>query len=202
MKALGENMRHIRKIKGLTQEELAKKAGLSTMSIRRYENGERIITEKALYRIANALEVQMYDFSSENDAIDTDQFPWWPLRPPRIMTEKIKTIHIPMPEYPLSLPTKEQVDRMTQPELEYYHLRLLADDAPDELRKRYIDNYDRLNKLGQVEAVIRTKELTRLHEYTGRDIRAETAPQSPPAPQEGQSTTPPPDAPETPPGGE
>lgn len=48
-------IRQQRKLKGFTQEELAKAAGLSTMSIRRYENGERIIPYMALNRIADAL---------------------------------------------------------------------------------------------------------------------------------------------------
>lgn len=67
MKTLGENIRHIRKIRGLTQENLARKAGLSTMSIRRYENGERVLTEKVLVNIANALDVSSsYLFGWEN----------------------------------------------------------------------------------------------------------------------------------------
>ena len=61
MKLLGENIRHVRKIKGLTQEELAKKAGMSTMSIRRYENGERIIKLGALKRIAAALNTPIHN---------------------------------------------------------------------------------------------------------------------------------------------
>ena len=42
IKAIGEKIKQYRKLKGLTQEELAKNSGLSTMSIRRYESGERI----------------------------------------------------------------------------------------------------------------------------------------------------------------
>ena len=59
MEMLGENIRHLRKVRGMTQEELAKKAGLSTMSIRRYESGERIVTEKAMVQIATALDVDV-----------------------------------------------------------------------------------------------------------------------------------------------
>ena len=52
IKAIGEKIKQYRKLKGLTQEELAKKAKLSTMSVRRYENGDRIATEKVLANIA------------------------------------------------------------------------------------------------------------------------------------------------------
>ena len=81
MKMLGENIRHIRKIKSMTQEELAQKAGMSTMSIRRYENGERIITEETLNAIANALGTQTYIFFPEFEP-DNEMFNWrWPVPP-------------------------------------------------------------------------------------------------------------------------
>ena len=63
MKIVGENIRQHRKIKGLTQEELAKAASLSTMSIRRYESGERIAPQKALIAIAKALGVHLRDLA-------------------------------------------------------------------------------------------------------------------------------------------
>lgn len=49
-------IRDIRKFKGITQEELAELTGLSSMSIRRYENGERTPNENTLRKIAMALE--------------------------------------------------------------------------------------------------------------------------------------------------
>lgn len=63
-------MRQLRKIKGLTQEELAKKAGLSTMSIRRYESGQRIITAETLHRIADALGVHIFDIVLDENIED------------------------------------------------------------------------------------------------------------------------------------
>lgn len=56
-KAIGTRIRQRRKVEGLTQEELAQKAGLSTMSIRRYEAGERIIPKEAIQSIATSLGV-------------------------------------------------------------------------------------------------------------------------------------------------
>lgn len=177
---IGERIQEARKQAGLKQSELAEKLGIATITIGQYERDKRQPRLEQLEAIAKALGVST-----------------------AYLTGEIKTIHIPMPEYPLPLdtPTADQIRKMTRPEQEYYLLRLLADTAPDELKKRYLDNYNALNKLGQVEAVIRTKELTRLCEYTAHDIRAEPAPQSPPAPTEGKDTTPPPDAPETPPEG-
>lgn len=57
IKAIGEKIKQRRKMEGLTQEELGKKVGLSTMSIRRYENGDRIAPKETLQAIATALKI-------------------------------------------------------------------------------------------------------------------------------------------------
>lgn len=54
---VGERIRRARKLAGLTQAELAALAGLSTMSIRRYENGDRVVSLSKLKSIAQALKV-------------------------------------------------------------------------------------------------------------------------------------------------
>lgn len=64
-KMIGEKIRQHRKEKGLTQKELADKAGLSTMSIRRYENGDRVAPEKILKDIAAGLELPETFFLDE-----------------------------------------------------------------------------------------------------------------------------------------
>lgn len=74
-----------------------------------------------------------------------------------------------------------------------------ADEDRDvrELQRLLIHSFSKLNMDGKHEAVKRTDELSCVPRY-----RAETAPQSPPAPPEGQSTAPAPDAPERPAEGE
>lgn len=64
MKIIGEQIRQHRKVKGLTQEELAKASDLSTMSIRRYESGDRIAPQEALTKIAKALGVHLRDLAN------------------------------------------------------------------------------------------------------------------------------------------
>lgn len=59
MSSIGENIKKIRKMKKLTQEQLATRSGLSTMSIRRYESNERIPTLESVRKIASVLEVYM-----------------------------------------------------------------------------------------------------------------------------------------------
>lgn len=63
-KTVGNQIRQCRKMKGLTQEELAKETGLSTMSIRRYESGQRIAPQKTLIKIAKALDIHLRDLSA------------------------------------------------------------------------------------------------------------------------------------------
>lgn len=178
---IGERIKEARKRAGMKQSDLAEKIGVAIITIGQYERDKRQPRLEQLEAIATALGTETWELMGYDGAI-----------------------RIPVPEYPSPIPTKEQVDQMTQSELEYYYLRMLADDAPDELRKRYIDNYNELNKLGQVEAVRRTKELTQLQEYTEADPRATTPrlvyfayTDAHTPPPEGPSTAPPPDTPET-----
>ncbi|GLB33026.1 hypothetical protein LAD12857_49490 [Lacrimispora amygdalina] len=59
----GEKIQELRKEKGLTQAELAKKAGLSEISIRKYEKGDRKPKIETLRCIAGALEIPLSEFS-------------------------------------------------------------------------------------------------------------------------------------------
>lgn len=73
IKAIGEKIKQYRKLKGLTQEELAKNSGLSTMSIRRYESGERIAPQETLLKIAKALGVHLRDLADNSWLEEFDQ---------------------------------------------------------------------------------------------------------------------------------
>lgn len=56
---ISERIKSMRKEQKLTQEELSKKAGISTMSVRRYENGERSPDLSVIKKIADALDVSV-----------------------------------------------------------------------------------------------------------------------------------------------
>lgn len=60
--AKNSNIQRVRKEKGFTQAELAEKAGLSEISIRKYENGDRKPKIETLQRIASALDVGLDAF--------------------------------------------------------------------------------------------------------------------------------------------
>lgn len=135
-----------RKAAKITQDELAKVLNVNRATLSRYESGAIDPPASQLQAIADALGVSMSYLTGE------------PIR-----------LNISMPDYPIRLPTREEIARMAPAEQKYYYLRLLADTAPDTLKKKLIDCYDKLNKLGQVEVVRRTQELTGLPQYTEPD---------------------------------
>lgn len=55
-KEVGKRIRKMRKLKGMTQEQLAKETGLSVMSIRRYESAERSPSMSVYKKIADVLD--------------------------------------------------------------------------------------------------------------------------------------------------
>ena len=70
MYGIGDIIRKKRKEKKLTQAQLAANAGLSTMSLHRYENGSRIPPIDTLSKIAAALDMQTDDFIGEKAAAE------------------------------------------------------------------------------------------------------------------------------------
>ena len=67
---VGENIRKLRKEKGLTQQELADKCGLSKNGLWNYENENREPTIKTLENISKALNVTVNDLISGNVTTD------------------------------------------------------------------------------------------------------------------------------------
>ena len=65
---IGRCIRQYRKIAGLTQEELAQKVGISTMSVRRYESGHRIAPREIIQVIADVLSVDFYSLVNWDQA--------------------------------------------------------------------------------------------------------------------------------------
>lgn len=144
--SIGERIKLCRKQQGMTQAALALALGISPVNISQIETGRRSPTIDTVKVIADALGVSISDLTGE------------PIR-----------LDFPMPDYPARIPTKDEIERMSPMEQEYYYLRLLADTAPDQLKRQLTDSYDKLNKLGQVEAVRRTAELSENPKYTEPD---------------------------------
>lgn len=64
---LSENLRALRKEKGLSQVELAKLAGLSNVYISEIERGESFPSDEVLNRLAAALETAPTELLFDND---------------------------------------------------------------------------------------------------------------------------------------
>ncbi len=65
----GNKVRKARKLKGLSQEQLAHKANLHRTYIGMIERAEKNITLLNIEKIANALEVEIIDLLINNDKI-------------------------------------------------------------------------------------------------------------------------------------
>lgn len=133
----GENIRVVRRQRGITQEELAKMTGLSTMSIRRYESGERIVTDETLIKIGNALQIEWQKLKGLVCwGFDGDGFQVW--APPESETELNQIFADNISKHRSS--RKKASDRINAA-------------------------LDKLNLTGQEKAVERVEELTEISRY-------------------------------------
>jgi transcriptional regulator with XRE-family HTH domain len=99
----------LRKEKGLTQAELAKKANLSEISIRKYENGSRKPKIETLRSIANALDVPLYELT-DWEQYTTEEF------------QKDFTVSIGQHDELLILTKQEAQEKIDKELLGYVHL--------------------------------------------------------------------------------
>jgi transcriptional regulator with XRE-family HTH domain len=56
---LGQNLRHLRERRGLTQAELGTRAGMAAASVSHFETGQRLPSLDSLVKLADALEVSV-----------------------------------------------------------------------------------------------------------------------------------------------
>lgn len=151
-KAIGERVRQQRKIKGLTQEQLAKTANLSVMSVRRYESGERLATEDALRSMTPAL------------GVSVDYLLGWATEKV-IIPERLKIIEI---NDPTAKDVRYEIEATDQ---EAYDIGLkMFEDAGAPVENltpeaRIAAALAKLNRSGQQKAVERVEELTEVSKY-------------------------------------
>ncbi|MEI2358831.1 helix-turn-helix domain-containing protein [Mesobacillus zeae] len=74
VKMVGLNIREIRKLKNLTQEQLAEKSGLQTSFLAGVERGVRNITLDTLDKILNGLEVDAKTVINFNNLVPDEDF--------------------------------------------------------------------------------------------------------------------------------
>ena len=71
---IGDSIKYYRKLKNLTQKDLAEKLNLSTSLIQKYENGERKLKIDTLKQIIDVLDTPLSVFLNETDDCPIDNF--------------------------------------------------------------------------------------------------------------------------------
>lgn len=69
-RSIAERVKLLRKELGLTQEEIAKRLGVSRATVSQMENGERKITAEELYKLANILNVTADEILDNKESIE------------------------------------------------------------------------------------------------------------------------------------
>lgn len=197
MQTIGEKVRQTRKTKGITQEQLANLAGLSTMSIRRYESGERIITDETLQRIADALGVQPWELDEKS------------VRVASLMASSVKLnvlvqdiinhddISPELKKYITSNDPKDVAAYLRKFGRQLYKAEESTNTPLSSAATKLLELFNQLNISGQQKAVERVEELTEIPRYQAGSP-AQAAGNAPPPSPEGKDTTPPPPPPESP----
>ncbi len=186
MENMGNQIKLARVKRGLSQEELGKAIGATKSTISKYELGHREPSFEQLQRIADALYVTV-GYLQGYESLEV-----------RAILDAIKRKDAREFERLLGLDAGSitNMDEELADGESIISTLARTDDEADRLAD-ILDATKRLNPVGQCIAVERVRELGKIPEY-----RAETAPESTSPPSEGKDTTPPPDAPETPPEGE
>lgn len=191
---IGELIRLARKEKGMTQKQVAELCGMADSAIRKYESGSQTPKLKTLQRIATALGVSYWDLIPDLEPDEEED--------PSIMEEILKDFPYQTEFGPMS---GKDIDRAIllriksgfSSEHEFYDAftadeKYVRDGATD---GRLFAAYLRAGHAGKRKIADYAEDI--LPRYRRQD-----APQPPAEPQEGKDTTPPSDAPETPPEGE
>jgi transcriptional regulator with XRE-family HTH domain len=88
--ALGDRLKTLRELKGLSQGDIHKRSGLMRSYISRVENGHTVPSIETLEKLARALEVPLYRLF-----FDLDQIPELPNLPERVTEEQVVTVTSP-----------------------------------------------------------------------------------------------------------
>lgn len=173
--SIPENIKKIRKEKGLTQKELGKLCGMADSAIRRYESGRANPKIKTLIKLAEALNCEVSDID-ENIVITHHV-----LHPPKLTPEEIE-LYKKDAEARELIEKRASGDDITAEELQKIsdyieRIRNSFAQLPERTKelKNKIDkigenillgDYRELNTDGQSEARKRVRELTEIPRYT------------------------------------
>lgn len=144
------NLQRIRKKKGLSQAQLAKKAGISEISIRKYESGERKPKIETISKIAMALDIpveELFDGYFE----DYD--------------EVRKSLKIPPGKIALTVDDNENKTMFVDPiEFQRSFNNVVHKCVPNPV-SFLLNEFYKLSPIGQDVAIKQVKMLTKIPEY-------------------------------------
>lgn len=144
----GEKIKLARRKAGLTQKELGEKLKVSQAMIGQYENGKRNPKLQTVRKIADALEINLFDLIDDFEQYSPEEIA-------QDFRERIKEgAEI----------TKNAAESTASAISEMAKVGLaLSDEAKETL---LLHHYDKLNRSGKFEAIKRVEELTEIKKYT------------------------------------
>lgn len=71
-KHIGNRIKEIRQLQGMTLSDLGERVGVSSQQIQKYESGDSKISTDKLYKVADALEVRITSFFEPSDDLLSD----------------------------------------------------------------------------------------------------------------------------------
>lgn len=187
---IGDRIRVARKKAGFTQEQLAKKCDMATITIGQYERNKREPNIETIFKLSDRLEVpvsyllgvvDLDGFISPDGFADPEDYEFI-----RMLgfdsPEKLATL---VPGARQSTPEhRHELEKMMGKEEGYLDKMSARRDWPIN-QQRLVNAFDLLNDAGQQKAVERVEELTEIPKYQRQ------TPQEPPtAPSEGRDTAP------------
>ncbi len=151
---IGDKLRNIRTEKGFSQNDIAKKLGISQPSYAQYESGKRKPKIETLFRISNALGMTPEEFRDWwfSDEVESDFYKG-------MSAKEMRSIS--------AMRTLQEV-RHQKSDLESAG-RLLPIIDFDSHFEILLHDYEKLNTIGRNEAVKRVSELTEIKKYTEKE---------------------------------
>ena len=154
---IGNNIKKLRKERGLTQKALADKCGIAQITVRQYEAGKRQPKLESIYKISSALGVRIEDITGIKSFESGKKFDkrWKELSESCDKNSESVTII-----YKAAPSTIGNTDEFT---------KLKSDSLKDSYKETMNNAFEKLNQKGQMEAVKRVEELTEIKKYTEPD---------------------------------
>lgn len=176
---VGQRIKEIRKLKGLTQQEVGKRMGVTASFIGQYENGARLPKYETLKKIADAIGVSVYTLEpslslgySHLDALpDEARDELGTLTKGDLLIAKILATYLSLDQEGKddfrrlidSMVSRCNTSEETSTQQEV--LSEFIDQKSEILREKLNDTFDTLTIEGKFVAVERVKELTEIPRY-------------------------------------